>query len=144
MLFTFLFSLFAMLSFAESKEIPYTLEDRERLIKLEVRVDEGFKAIEARFVAMDEKFDGRFDSMQKQFDAVQKQIDFTNNLILTMIASLIGTVMYMWWDRSRANEPIKNDITEEKRKTQTMLNMLKEYSTNNPEFKAIFDRAAML
>ncbi|MFN0047997.1 MAG: hypothetical protein ACKVOU_02610 [Cytophagales bacterium] len=134
---TLLSSLFAMISFAESKEIAYTVEDRDRLIKLEVRVDEGFKAIEARFDAMDDKFDGKFETLQKQ-------IDFTNNLILTMIASLIGTVMYMWWDRSRANEPIKNDITEEKRKTQTMLNMLKEYSTNNPEFKAIFDRAAVL
>ena len=140
-LFIYLFLLASFISRAENKEIPYTMEDRDRLIRLEIKVEEGFKAMEAkfdaRFKAQDEKFDARFD-------ALQKQMDFLNSLMITLIASVIGSVFYMAWDRNRANAPLKEAIDEDRKKSQTLLKALKEYSDSHPELKAIFDRAAIL
>ncbi len=107
---------------AETKEIPYTLDDRDRMIRLEVKVD----------------------ALDSRFESIQKQIDFSNNLMLTLIAGLLGTVIYMWWDRRAANAPLKDAIEDESKKTKNLIKALKEYSDSHPELKTIFDRAAIL
>ncbi len=132
---------------AETKEIPYTLDDRDRMIRLESKVEEGFKAIDAKFDAINAKFDAqnaKFDAQNSRFDSIQKQIDFSNNLMLTLIAGLLGTVIYMWWDRRAANAPLKDAIEDESKKTKNLIKALKEYSDSHPELKTIFDRAAIL
>ncbi len=111
---------------ADSKVIPYTMDDRDRMMRLETKLEEGLKTVDARF------------------DALQRQIDFTNNLILTLIAGLLGSIIYMWWDRRAANAPIKDAVELEAKKNKNIVLALKEYANINPEFKNIFDRAAIL
>ncbi len=123
----------SFISKAETKEIPYTLDDRDRLL----RVEESIQTLNIRFDDLNSKFDSRFDS-------IQKQIDFSNNLMLTLIAGLLGTVIYMWWDRRAANAPLKDAIEDESKKTKNLIKALKEYSDSHPELKTIFDRAAIL
>lgn len=60
-------------AFAQNREIPYTREDKERLIRLEVKVEEGF-----------ERIDARFDSMEKKFDNLQLQISELKSLFLSL------------------------------------------------------------
>ncbi len=122
---------------ADSKVIPYTMDDRDRMMRLEAKLEEGFKTIDAKFDAINSKFDARFD-------ALQRQIDFTNNLILTLIAGLLGSIIYMWWDRRAANAPIKDAVELEAKKNKNIVLALKEYANINPEFKNIFDRASIL
>jgi len=145
---TVIFIFIAVAAQSESKLIAYTMEDRDRMIRLEENLIAMDAKFESKFDSQNAKFEAKFDAQNKlfeaKFDSLKKQMYFTNNLIMTMIASLIGPVDYMWWDRNRAHEPIKMAIEEEKRKTQSMLNMLKEYANVHPEFKSIFDRAAIL
>ena len=121
----------------ENKDVSFTLEDRDRLIKTEVKVEEGFKSINEKFASIESKFESKFES-------IQKQIDFTNNLILTMLASMVGTIVYMWWDRRSANAPLKDSIEDEKKKVNQLIKVLKEYSDSHPELKTLIDRAAIL
>ncbi len=136
---------------AETKAIPYTLEDRDRLLRVEeniktlnVRFDDLNSKIDKRFEDMISRFDSKFDSLDSRFESIQKQIDFSNNLMLTLIAGLLGTVIYMWWDRRAANAPLKDAIEDESKKTKNLIKALKEYSDSHPELKTIFDRAAIL
>ncbi len=143
---------------ADSKVIPYTMDDRDRMMRLEAKLEEGLKTIDAKFDAINAKFDAinsKFDSINSKFDAeskktdarfeaLQRQIDFTNNLILTLIAGLLGSIIYMWWDRRAANAPIKDAVELEAKKNKNIVLALKEYANINPEFKNIFDRAAIL
>ena len=123
--------------FAQSNVVPFTLEDRDRLIK----VEENLKSLETK---MDIKFDSQNSKFESKFESLQKQIDFTNSLIITMIASLFGCVMYMWWDRRIANVPLKESIEEEKKKTLALLKILKDFAEKNKEFKEVFNNAAIL
>ncbi len=123
----------SFISVAETKEIPYTLEDRDRIIRLESKVEEGFKAIDAKFDAINAKFEG-----------IQNQLNLISALIVTLVAGVLGSVAYMWWDRRLANAPIKEEIETEKRKYNTLVVALKEYSMNHPDLKKIFDNAAIL
>ena len=71
-------------AFAQNREIPYTQEDKERLIRLEVKVDEGFKRIDERFESMEK----RFDSMEKRFDSMEKSFDLQISEIKSLFLSL--------------------------------------------------------
>ena len=53
---------------AQNDEIPYTQEDKERLIRLEVKVEEGFIRIDERFDAMEKRFNDKFNILDKKFD----------------------------------------------------------------------------
>ncbi len=129
---------------ADSKVIPYTMDDRDRMMRLEVKLEEGLKTIDAKFDAINSKFDAESKKSDARFEALQRQIDFTNNLILTLIAGLLGSIIYMWWDRRAANAPIKDAVELEAKKNKNIVLALKEYANINPEFKNIFDRAAIL
>ena len=77
-----LFLLYAGISRA-STTVPFTLEDRDRLIRLEQRMDALEKTMDARFaaqdaklIAMDAKFESKFDSLQKQINDVKTLMYF--------------------------------------------------------------------
>lgn len=122
-------------------------DDKERLIRLEIKMDEGFKSINYRFEAIDKKFeamDARFEAIDSKFEGIQNKLNLISALIVTLVAGALGSVAYMWWDRRLANAPIKEDIETEKRKISNLISALKEYSVSHPELKTIFDRAAIL
>jgi hypothetical protein len=48
----------------EQQVVPYTLSDRDRAIRTEVKME-----------ALEAKMDAKFDNTQKQFDSVKKQFD---------------------------------------------------------------------
>lgn len=92
-----------LLTFAFSKEVPFTQEDRDRIRnveikieRLEVKVEEGQKAL------------------QRQIDGLQKQIDDLRTLMLwgfgilfSGMGILIGLVM---WDRRTAISRVQKKV----------------------------------
>ena len=98
-------------------------ELKERLIKLEVKVEEGFKVIDQRFISVDQLFksvDQRFDSMQIQLNDLKKQLDDIKSYMLwgfgilltwflSGIAILIGFVL---WDRRTFLKPVADEIKD--------------------------------
>ena len=61
--FLFALSFLGFLSLALAKEVPFTQEDRDRLIWLEVKVEEGQKALQVQI-----------NGLQKQIDGLQRQV----------------------------------------------------------------------
>ncbi len=96
-------------TFSFAKDVSFTQEDRDRLIKLETRVDEGFKAVNQRF----ESIEKRIDSVEKRIDSLQQLIYV---LIGAVIAQTIGVIGFVLWDRRTALQPAlrKNKELEER------------------------------
>jgi len=102
---------------AQNKEIPYTQEDKERLIRLEVKVEEGFKRIDERFNEMDKRFndklDVKFASLQKQIDGISTFLYWGFGIMFGWIGILMGIVL-----RDRRTKEIslekENNILEER------------------------------
>lgn len=118
-----LFISIANISYA--KEVPFTLEDRERMVRVEVKVkvEEGLKAV-------NKKVDGGLRS-------VNQRIDFLQNIMLggfgVLFSGMIALVGFILWDRRSTLAPVvrKNkELEEELLITQRRTRDLEEREAN--------------
>jgi hypothetical protein len=112
-----------VISDAWAKEVPYTLEDRDRLIRVEARLYE----IDKRF----EQIDKRFEQIDKRFEQIDKRFDdmFTFLWILAGIFTAITgvTIGFAVWDRRSMIRPFETEIKEiEEGKIDRLINSLRD------------------
>jgi len=105
------------------KEVPYTLEDRDRLIRVETKIEE----IDKRF----EQIDKRFEQIDKRFEQIDKRFDqlFTFLWIITGIftALTISTIGFAIWDRRSMIRPFEEKVKElEEKKIGKVIAVLQE------------------
>lgn len=105
---------------AWAEEVPFTLEDRDRLIRIETTLKEFKESVDQRFEAVDR----RFEESQKSIDARIAQVDqrfetFQKNMaerfddlhsFLTILAAIfsglvIAVISLVIWDRRTALAP---------------------------------------
>jgi hypothetical protein len=81
-----------------AQEVPYTLEDRERLIRVETKLEEMIK-----------RFEQRFEQVDKRFEQVEVRFGQIITLFLGIIGAFAGvvavTVSFAVWDRRTALAP---------------------------------------
>jgi len=119
-----IFILGTSVSFA--KEIPFTQEDRERLI----RVEEGLKAVNQRI------------------DFLDKRIDNLKNLMYILIsvifAQTIGVVGFVIWDRRTALQPAIRKNKELEERQDRVEKALRELAKVDSRIAEILKNAGLL
>ncbi|MCS7308393.1 MAG: hypothetical protein NZ526_07590 [Aquificaceae bacterium] len=130
-----LLTLFLVLSFGFpfSKEVPFTQEDRERLIRVETKVDVGFQQI-----------DKRFEQVEKRIDDL---ITFVWILAGVFVAIVGITIGFALWDRRNMVRPfedrskkIESELSDTKRKLDTLVDALKELSKKDKEVENLLKK----
>ncbi len=100
-----LLALVLCLSVVQAKEVPFTLEDRDRLIRME-----------AELKALSKSVDTRFEEMNKRIDEVNRKIDMLFNFlwIITGIFTTItvATIGFAIWDRRTTLKPFEDRIKD--------------------------------
>ena len=91
--------------FSQEEEVvvPYTLADRERLVRVEVRLD----GIERQMDGLDKRMDRMEDSMQEIRNAIY-------NLFYSMIGLIGVFVAVLVWDRRKTLYPVMRQMESEK------------------------------
>ncbi|QCQ20805.1 hypothetical protein [Desulfoglaeba alkanexedens] len=103
-----------------AEEVPFTLEDRDRLIRVEVKledvdkrfeqIDKRFEQIDKRFIELREDMNKRFDSIDKRFESIEKRFDQLVNIFIGIVAAFAGivavTIGFAIWDRRTALRPV--------------------------------------
>jgi len=155
LLLLFVFALIAVSLHAQQKEVPFTLADRDRLIKLEVevsalnsRVDQLNKSLNGRIDELGKTMNGHIDEVNKnlsdRIDNVNIRIDrledtFTRlfmwgfGMMLTAIFGLFGFILY---DRRTTIAPVR-------REHDKFLKVLREYGMNDEKMKELLQKAAL-
>jgi hypothetical protein len=132
---------------AETKAIPFTLDDRDRIIRTEQKVeaiDKRFEAVDQQFKSVDQRFeavDQRFKAIDQRFDAIDKRFDQLFNFLwaivgifTTMMISVFG---FAFWDRTLSLSPLK-------RENARMLNVLRDFAEHQPKLHEILKNAGLL
>jgi hypothetical protein len=94
--FVFVILLCVVEGFAFAEEVPFTLDDRERLIRLEV----GLEEIDKRF----EQIDKRFEQIDKRFEEL---ITFMWMFVVIFIGVTGVTIGFALWDRRTMVRPFE-------------------------------------
>jgi hypothetical protein len=120
-----LFFLLAMplAGMAEIKEIPFTLDDRDRIIRTEQKVEAVKTEMNARFESIDKRFDQLFNFLWAMI-----------GIFTTMMVSIFG---FAFWDRKLSLAPVKKDNLK-------TLNALREFAEHQPKLREILKNAGLL
>ena len=142
--------LFSAMCFAqgENQAVPYTLADRDRLIRNEAAIQSLRNEMNIKFEAMESKLDSKFKAIDTKFDAIdakfgsldQRMTQLFNFLwvLMAMFTVITATTLgFAFWDRKTANKPLK----EENKKIMTIL---KDFSKDEPRLKEILKNASVL
>ena len=100
---------------AFAKDISYTLEDRDRIIRVEAKV---------------EQIDKRFEQMDKRFEQVDGRIGRLEDVMLRgfglLFTTMVGMVGFVLWDRRTALAPAIRESRELREREERMERILKE------------------
>jgi len=148
---TVYFILASMLLKAGVKEIPFTLDDRDRLIRTEQNVEAlkaemiaRFDGVNSRFESVNSRFESinsRFESVNSRFEAMDKRFDQLFNFLwaiigifTTMVISVFG---FAFWDRKLSLAPMKNE-------NRRILSVLSDYAKTQPKLLEIMKNAGLM
>jgi len=115
---------------AEVKEIAFTLDDRDRIIRTEQKVEALQNEMNTKFEAID----NRFEAMDKRFDQLFNFLWAIIGIFTTMMISVFG---FAFWDRKLSLAPLK-------KQDQKILSVLVDYSKTQPKLSEILKNAGLL
>jgi peptidoglycan hydrolase CwlO-like protein len=123
-----------------AEEVPYTLEDRDRLIRIETKVEQ----IDKRF----EQIDKRFEQIDKRFEQVERRIERLESVMMwgfgLLFTTMIGLVGFVLWDRRTALSPAIRKNKELEEREDKIEKALKEYAYKEPKLAEILRNLGLM
>jgi hypothetical protein len=122
---------------ALAKAIPCTLEDRERLIRVETKLDE-----------MAKRFEQRFEQIDKRFEQIEARFGRLVTLFLGIVGAFAGvvavTISFAIWDRRTALAPALWMSRSLEEREERLERALREFSEKEPRLAEILRRLGLL
>ena len=136
----FITFLLVLASFLAQSQNTFTQEDRERLVRLEVKLEEMQTQMDLRFEAVD----NRFGDVNNRFEDINSRLDQQFNLILGVLAAFVtmfvSTISFAIWDRKQAMRPILDEtqkLSKDVSKLNQLLEALKELGKSDDKLKEV-------
>ncbi len=121
------------LSFAFAKDISFTQDDRDRLIRLETKV---------------EQMEKQFDQIDRRFDQIERRIERLENVIIwgfgLLFTTMIGLVGFVMWDRRTALAPAIRKNKELEEREEKIERALKELAAKDPNVAEVLKHVGLL
>jgi hypothetical protein len=135
----------------EQQIVPYTLADRDRAIRTEVKMEALDSKVDTKFAAletkMDTKFmamDTKFAAMDTKFEAVNSRIDYIFWLLGVIVTLILFILGYTIWDRRTALKPALDKADSANYKSTNLTNALREYAQKHPDLANILKTHGLL
>ena len=122
---------------ADAKEVPYAVEDRDRLVRIETKVEEQGKRMEDGFRAANQRIESLEKSLTQRIDGLQVHI----YVVIIGIFVLIGFVL---WDRRTALAPAVKKASELEEREERIERVLRELAKEEPRLATILRNAGLL
>jgi len=105
----------------------------EDIIEKLIRLEEGQKALNARFDDVNRRIDDtnrRFDDVNRRIDDTNQRIDDLKGLLYVILAGMFALVGFVIWDRRTALAPAI-------RRTTILEDALKEFAKKDPKMAEV-------
>ncbi len=124
--------------------VPYTLADRDCLIKLEAEmgsVRNEMNSLRNEMHSLRNEMNARLDSQQKQIDDLKTLFFWGFSITITLIIFMLG---YTIWNRRTALKPALTQAEEANDKARSLITILREYAKTRPELAEILRTYGLL
>ena len=138
--FIILFFLLAICAKSQSQQVSFTLEDRDRIMRTEERVQSLRNEMNTKFEAMNTKF----EAMDTKFGAIDSKIETLYWGFGILIALMLFLFGYIIWDRRTALNPIQNKTLSLEERLSKIEFVTREQAKINPGFAEILRNAGLL
>ena len=118
--------IFPVFSQESNQAVPYTLADRDRLIKVETKIE----GLEKRVDLLDQNINDRIDRLEDKFDTY---FTWGFGLVLGAIFALFGFILY---DRRTTLAPVK-------REQDKVIETLRELGKHDTKIREALKKAAL-
>ena len=127
-IFFLLISVILVVNNAHSEPgISYSQADRDRMVRVETKLE-----------AFEKSVDNRFEDVNKRFDRLEDKFDsyfmWGFGIVIMSIMGLIGFIIF---DRRTTLAPVEQ-------KNRQIIEILRELSKEDPKLKKLLDKAALL
>ena len=117
--------------------VPFTLGDRDRLMRNEQNIKNVRTEINALRTEMNVRFESIEQKMDVKFESQQKQINMIITLLFFLLGGMMSLIGFVIYDRRTAIKPVQRD-------QQKIEDALIEYSKKHPDFREILKNAGIL
>jgi len=132
---------------SQQQAVPYTLADRDRLIKVEASVGSlrnEMSSLRNEMNSLRNEMNARFEAVDAKFDAMNSKFDYVFWLLGALFAMMIFMLGFMIWDRRTTLAPVKSEIEELKRANEKMKEIFIKQAENQPKLLEILKNAGIL
>ena len=144
-----LFLLFLLIQAIPTKSqdqqvVPYSLADRDRMIRNESKLE----VLETKIDALDAKFTAKFDGVNDRFESLEKRFDFLSTLFFwgfgILVTLFIFNLGYTIWDRRTAMKPALENSVSAIEKSTGLVYALRDYAQKHPDLATILKTYGLL
>lgn len=117
--------------------VAFTQEDRERLIRLEVMIEEFKESIDKRFEELREDMNKRFEQVDKRFEQMMNFLLILAGIFTTLILGVIG---FAYWDRRTVIMKARDDAIgtiEREGKLRDLIFAFRELAKTNTDVESV-------
>ena len=118
----------------QARDVPFTQEDRDRIIRLETKLEDGHKSLQKQIDGLQKQNDELRISLQRQIDDIKTFLLWGFGILFTFMSVLMGFIL---WDRRTAVAPVIQ-------RTERMEQALKQLAIKNPEISEALRQAGLL
>jgi len=136
----FIFSGLIFQAFAQTREVPFTLDDSDRIMRTEERIESLRKEVNAKFEAVETKI----DALETKIDAVNSRFEplyWAFGILITLMFFILGFII---WDRRTALNPIQQKTYSMEERMNKLENVFREHAKKDPAFAELLKIAGLL
>jgi hypothetical protein len=132
---------------AQTREVPFTLDDRDRIMRTEEQVKSLRNEMNAKFEAVETKFEAvetKIEALETKIDAVKSKFEplyWAFGILITLMFFILGFII---WDRRTALNPIQHKTYSIEERMNKMENVFREQAKKNPVFAELLKIAGLL
>ncbi len=145
------FASFVLQSFSQSREVPFTLDDRDRIMRTEEKLDALKEEVNVKIESLRNEMNAKFDAVDQRFEAMEIKLDAMNSQFAPLywamgifIAISLFTLGYIIWDRRTALYPVQDKTRDHEERLRKIEYVTKEQAKKDPAFAELLKLAGLL
>ena len=130
-------------AFSQTKEVPFTLDDRDRIMRTEVELSSFRKEVKTEITSLRNEMNSKFEAMDYKFETIERSIDVLYwgfAIVISLILFLFG---YIVFDRKTGYKPLAEDVSIIKYRQNNLSKAIKELAQVDNKFAEAIKKVAL-